>query len=88
MAKTRHIGKRMGQRGIKSQMLDIVQTFGVWQGDKCILNKKSCDDAIEQLDKLRRDFITIRGKGGVVLVHDNGVDITTYSLNSYKRPSV
>ena len=85
VAKTRHIQQRMSQRGINSEMLDMVQQFGTWQGDKCILNRKACNDVLTELDKVRRDVIKMQEKGGLVLVHDNGADITTYSLNSYKR---
>jgi len=85
MAKTRHIQQRMNQRGIKSEMLDIVQQFGMWQGDKCILNRKACNDVLSELDKIRRDVIKMKEKGGLVLVHDDGADITTYALESYKR---
>ena len=42
MAKTRHIARRMSQRGIKSEVLDMVSKFGVRDGDKLILNRKAC----------------------------------------------
>jgi hypothetical protein len=86
MAKTRHIQQRMSQRGIKSETLDIVQQFGMWQGDKCILNRKACNDVLSELDKVRKDVIKMKEKGGLVLVHDEGADITTYALESFKRP--
>ena len=86
MAKTRHIQQRMNQRGIKSEMLDIVQQFGMWQGDKCILNRKACNDVLSELDKVRKDVIKMKEKGGLVLVHDEGMDITTYALESFKHP--
>ena len=85
MAKTRHIQSRMNQRGIKSTMLGIVKNFGSWTGDKCILNKKACSDVLKQLDAMRKDIIKMQEKGGLVLVEDNGTDITCYQLNSYKR---
>ncbi len=85
MAKTRHIQDRMNQRGIKNTMLGIVKNFGSWTGDKCILNKKACSDVLKQLDAMRKDIIKMQEKGGLVLVEDNGADITCYQLNSYKR---
>lgn len=43
MSKTRHIQKRMSQRGITSAILDLVERFGVCDnGDKVILTKKNC----------------------------------------------
>lgn len=85
MAKTRHIQQRMSQRGIKSKMLEIVQQFGAWQSEKCILNRKACNEVLNELDKIRKDLIKLKEKGGLVLVHTDGVDITTYALESFKR---
>lgn len=85
MAKTRHIQQRMSQRGIKEGMLNIVQEFGCWQDDKCILNKKACSSVLEELDLIRKQVIKMQEKGGLVLVQDNGMDITAYRLDSYKH---
>ena len=75
----------MSQRGIKSEMLIIVKQFGTWRGDKCILNRKACKDALVELDRVRKNFIKMQERGGVVLVQDNEMDITTYALDSFKR---
>ena len=85
MSKTRHIQQRMSQRGIKEEMLELVERFGVWQGDKCIVNRKACSTILKEIDTLRKKVIKLQEKGGLVLVHDNGMDITTYPLDSYRR---
>lgn len=83
MAKTRHIARRMSQRGIKSEVLDMVSKFGVRDGDKLILNRKACQAIRETLDKLKRTIGEIEEKGGYVLVECGGTQITTYRLDSY-----
>ena len=86
MAKTRHNQRRMSQRGINSEMLTIVQQFGKWEGDKCILNRQACNDVLNELQKVKSDVIKMKEKGGLVLVQDDDVEITTYALDSYRRP--
>lgn len=86
MAKTRHIHQRMSQRGITNSMLDLVKLFGVNNnGDATILNRKSVRDILYTMNKLMKEMKKIESKGGVVLIEKDGVEITTYSLNSYKR---
>ena len=85
MAKTRHIQKRMSQRRIKAEMLNIVEQFGVIDGVKVTLNKKAIDAALEELERLKSDLMKARKQGGFVLVQLGGDLITTYSLDSYKR---
>jgi hypothetical protein len=64
-------------------MLDIVKDFGVDNGDKIILNKKSIDMAITELNRISKLMQKMRSRGGIVLVQENDVDITTYDLNSF-----
>jgi len=85
MAKTRHIHQRMNQRAITSQMLEIVKTFGVDDGDKTYLNRKGIDAALTEINKLSQQMQKMRTRGGVVLVESGGAEITTYSLDSYTR---
>ncbi|WP_049756845.1 hypothetical protein [Marinobacter nauticus] len=53
MAKTRHIHKRMSQRGINSRLVDLVAQFGMDHGDKCILTRKNAEALIGAVDALR-----------------------------------
>lgn len=83
MAKTRHIHKRMSQRGITDRMLKVVSKFGMTQGDKQILDRKNIDALVKSMDGLRKDLLKMRDKGGVVVVEVEDTQITTYNLNSY-----
>ncbi len=85
MAKTRHIQQRMSQRGIRQSALEMVKRFGTWSGDKQILNKKACELAIFEIEKLRRDLIKAHERGGYVLVEVGDCQITAYALDSYSR---
>lgn len=86
MSKTWHIAQRMSQRGISDKILELVAAFGMEQGDQVILNKKGCDKAIARLQEMARRLTRISEAGGYVLVEAGGKQITTYRLNSYKRP--
>ena len=88
MAKTRHIQQRMAQRSIRYEWLEIVKTFGIDQGDKTILNQKGIDQALAELKKLSSQMQKMRSRGGMVLVEDEGQEITTYALGSYRKNSL
>jgi len=83
MAKTRHIHKRMSQRGINSRLIDMVSQYGVKQRDKYMLNRKQIDALLSGMDEMRKMLLKIRDKGGIVLVETEDCQITTYNLNSY-----
>jgi len=85
MAKTRHMHKRMGQRGINGRIVDIVSTYGELIGDRVILDIRNIDELLRHMDKVKKDLLRVRDKGGVVIVEDNGSQITTYNLNSYRH---
>ena len=90
MSKTRHIQKRMNQRGIEQQLIDVATKFGkavpCRDGKKIYLNCKGAQNAIQAIDRIRKSLTAAIDKGGVVLVAaPNGLEITTYCLNSYRR---
>lgn len=85
MAKTRHMHKRMGQRGINGRIVEIVSDHGELIGDKVILDIKNIDSLLKHMDRLKKDLLKVRDKGGVVVVEQNGSQITTYNLNSYRH---
>ena len=85
MAKTRHIQKRMSQRNIQQEMLDIVKKFGIENGDKTILNKKGLKSALTELKRLSIFMERMQNRGGLVLVEANDLEITVYDLDSYSR---
>ena len=85
MSKTRHIQKRMSQRSISEQMIDIVRLFGWNEGDKTYLNRKGIDVVLIELQKMSQTLQKMRPRGGIVLVESGDVEITTYALDSFKQ---
>ena len=85
MAKTKHMHKRMGQRAINQTMVDIVSEHGVLMGDKRVLDSKNIDEILKSMEKMKKDLFKIRDKGGLVVVEENGVQITAYRFDSYDR---
>lgn len=88
MAKTRHIHQRMSQESIQQNMLEIVKSFGVDDGDKTILNEKGLNLAITELKKISKTMQKMKSRGGLVLVENGNYEITTYELDSYKRKTI
>jgi len=85
VAKTRHIHKRMSQRGINSRLVDLVSQFGIDHGDKVILSRKNAEALIGAVDNLKSQLIEIQSKGGLVVVEHGDYQITVYQLDSYSR---
>lgn len=85
MAKTRHIQRRMSQRAITNAIIKIVRMFGFRNDERVILNRKACDEALHQLEKIKKDLIKAKERGGFILIEDGDVEITVYDLNSYSR---
>ena len=85
MAKTRHIHKRMGQRGITQCMVDLVGQHGIERGDKKSLDRRNIDDLLQGIDVFRKKLINLRDKGGLVVIEVNGDLITTYRPDSFNR---
>jgi hypothetical protein len=65
-----------------------VKTFGTEEGDKISLNRNGIDAAIRAMEKISADLQKMRNRGGVVLVEKDGYEITTYTLSSYKQPTI
>ena len=82
---TKHCQARMSQRGLPKKLLELVLEFGKDKGDKLILNKKSTQKVIDEIDSIRKKLLRIMDKGGVTVVLDNESLITAYNTNSYKR---
>ncbi len=85
MVTTKHCQARMSQRGLPKRLLDLVLEFGKNKGNKLILNKKSTQKVIDEIDSIRKELLRIMDKGGVTVVLDNESLITAYNTNSYKR---
>jgi len=85
MVTTKHSLARMSQRGLSKNLIDLVFEYGKAQGDKLILNKKTTQKMIKELDTLKKDLIRIIDKGGVTIVCNSDTLITAYNSNSYQR---
>lgn len=85
MSKTRHLQKRMSQRGITSEIIEIVTKFGLCSGDKVILTKKNCEFLSQKLASLKRTIDRMAEKGGYTVVSSEGTLITAYRVDSYNR---
>jgi len=85
MITTNHILVRMSQRGISKKLIDLVYEYGKEKGDKLILNRKTTQKVITEIDSMRKELLRILDKGGVTVVLDNDALITAYNTDSYKR---
>lgn len=86
MARTRHIQKRMTQRGISSEILNLVERFGIYDnGDKVILTRKNCQKLSEVLANMKRLVDKMAEKGGYTLVKSDDSLITIYRINSFNK---
>lgn len=85
MSKTRHIQQRMSQRGIQQSMIDMTLAYGQDHGDKIILNRKGIDAILNEIEKLKKCALSLRKKGGLVVVDVENTLITAYSLDSFSR---
>jgi len=83
MARTRHIHKRMSQRGITSRMVDLVSQYGIDAGDRIILDRKNTEALLKAVDHLRKDLLEVHSKGGLVVVEAGDAQITTFAVDSY-----
>ena len=83
MSKTRHIQARMSQRGIQQSMIDLTMKYGVEQKDKVILNKEGLTNLLHELQSVQKVAQKMLEKGGLVVVEEGGMKITTFHLNSY-----
>ena len=75
----------MGQRAINQTMVDIVSEHGVLVGDKRILDSSNIDEILKSMEKMKKNLLKVRDKGGLVVVEENGVQITAYRVDSYDR---
>ena len=83
MITTNHVLARMSQRGISKKLIDLVYEYGKEKGDKLILNKKTTQMVIKEIDSMRKELLRIMDKGGVTVVIDNDTLITTYNINKW-----
>lgn len=85
MARTRHIGKRMSQRGIRQTLVDLALQFGEGTDDRCVLNRRGLEEMLRGVREIERTVMRAIDKGGVVVVQADGALITAYNLESFDR---
>ncbi|GHD72589.1 hypothetical protein GCM10007164_20380 [Luteimonas padinae] len=80
--KTRHIEKRMSQRGISQAMVDLVLRYGEeGRAGRVFLNRKS----VSQLLRDYRELMRILDKGGLEVVVEGESLITAYNHHGRGR---
>lgn len=82
MKKTKHIDKRMNQRGITQDMIDFTLNFGEITNDKWFTNKKILQESISQLEQQIKTAKRLLDKGGIVVVSEDESLITAYHFDS------
>lgn len=79
MKSTIHAQERMSQRGISQAMVEFVIEHGIPERDRVILGRKEALQILEDLKGQQRILQKILDKGGVVVVADGDIVITTYN---------
>ena len=87
MAKTRHLGAQTNRRGIKSDLLELVKCFGTNLGDKTMVTRNQASALIKELDRIRRQALDVEKKGGLIIVEENGYEITAYRCEGWSNTS-
>ena len=85
MSRTRHISKRMSQRGIRQVLVDLTLQFGEDVQDRCVLGRQGLKSLLEAVRELERTALHALDKGGVIVVQADGALVTTYDVDSYDR---
>jgi hypothetical protein len=81
MVITCHFLQRLSQRGLSMRQTDLAMEFGRVNQDKFILDRKGAQSVIEKLDRLRKELVKIKDKGGVTVVYERGSLVTAYNCN-------
>jgi len=79
MKKTLHIQQRMSQRGINSEMVDLVLNYGRLEQDRYVLGRKEAQNLLRSFQRKQRELMKVMDKGGVVVVAKDDSLITTYN---------
>jgi hypothetical protein len=86
VSRTRHIQKRMSQRAINQKLLNLALEYGVEaENGKVVLNRQGLSVLDQELMDLHQAVQRAMTKGGLVVVREDEVLITTYRLDSYRR---
>ncbi len=86
MSRTRHVQPKMNRIEMKSVIGSLLAPYGGVDGDEFVpTDAESLEALIDRLARLERTAKKILDKGGIVVVSEGDIEITTYNLDSYKR---
>lgn len=85
MYKTRHLHKRLNQRGITEAVLKILLNYGFEYGEKRTLDRTNCLELSDLFAHLKKVTDKMAEKGGYTLVATKETLITVYRLDSYNK---
>lgn len=80
---TTHMDARMNQRGINKELIHLALEYGEPNGDKTVLGRKECHEAMQQLRRELKALERAMSKGGITVVSAGEVLITTYRTDSF-----
>ncbi|MDW3118000.1 MAG: DUF4258 domain-containing protein [Roseovarius pacificus] len=83
MQKTTHMDTRMNQRGINKELINLALEYGEPKGDKTVLGRKECHEAMQQLRGELKALERAMSKGGITVVSKGEALITTYRTDSF-----
>ncbi len=81
MTVSNHCIKRMNQRAINQEMVELVFEFGEYIKDRIILSRKRLKELIKTEKQYRASLLKMLDKGGVTVVVDEDTIITAYRCN-------
>lgn len=85
MKLSKHARIRMGQRGIPGGMIELARKHGRIEGDQWVLDRREARAALDGLMAERAALLKVLDKGGVVVVEEDNVVVTTYNITERRR---
>lgn len=82
---TKHCQKRMSQRGITSEMIQLTVDHGAIDQDKYVLSKSVAQKLLDELRQQERALKKVIDKGGVTVVQVGDTAVTTYRVESVRH---
>lgn len=82
---TDHVRRRMQQRGISSEMIDLVLQTGKIEQDRFVLDRRGALRLLEAHERQGQLIKKMVDKGGVTIVAEDGNLITTYNCTGRRR---
>ncbi len=75
---TKHALKRMNQRGITKDMIELALDYGRFVKDKVVLGRKEIKKLIKKYPNLKSKLLKLFDSKGLVVVLENNYIITVY----------